>query len=293
MRTLRRQKPSMADLAAITDRMRRHPRLQGCVAGFLMGESGGRTVYDWVRKRHHSTIIGGVTPTIGPRGGAWAFNGTTGYAQLPLTTETTFTLTTPFSIVVSAMALANASYAICQTAREASPFDGIWFTWGSGAGQNKTMFALRTADSAARKEIQATTALPLNTFTWLAITYDGSQTVAGMKIYQQGAAVATTTNANETLIGDLPARAFRIGTDTHTTPADFFNGVMDEVRIYNRVLTAAEMASFPRRPNLELEEAQRQWFGRRQQPMAAEAAAFSPLVGARFGLVGGGRGLVG
>jgi hypothetical protein len=61
-----------------------------------------------------------------------------------------------------------------------------------------------------------------------------------MKMYIDGAMPATTVSANSGF-GSFTNRPWRIGTDTHTTPVDFFNGGLDDVRIYNRVLSDSEI----------------------------------------------------
>ncbi len=65
-------------------------------------------------------------------------------------------------------------------------------------------------------------------------TYDGSN----LKVYIDG--VLEDTHAGS---GSLPIAIgpLRIGADYQTTPANFFNGLIDEVRVYNRALTASEI----------------------------------------------------
>ena len=81
--------------------------------------------------------------------------------------------------------------------------------------------------------IQDPTTLPLNTWTHVAITWDGTT----MRLYRNGVQVATaplsnapTTSANGTYIG--------LKYDS-TAP---FPGRIDDVRLYNNALTAAEVA---------------------------------------------------
>jgi hypothetical protein len=73
----------------------------------------------------------------------------------------------------------------------------------------------------------------------LVVTYDGSSTVAGMRAYVDGVS-QTITPVVDTLNADI----------THTSPLtisgrngaiDFFDGVVDDVRIYSRTLTAVDV----------------------------------------------------
>ena len=76
-------------------------------------------------------------------------------------------------------------------------------------------------------------ALALNTWTYLAVTYDG----ATLRLYVNGTQVA-------------PRRRARARSRTSTNPlqiggdsiyGQYFNGLIDEVRVYNVALTAAQI----------------------------------------------------
>ena len=80
----------------------------------------------------------------------------------------------------------------------------------------------------------ATAALVPNTWTHVAATYNGTQ----IQLYINGGLVSSTpaTGAIQTTTTPL-----RIGGNTYST--EFFQGLIDEVRIYNRALSAAEILS--------------------------------------------------
>jgi hypothetical protein len=76
--------------------------------------------------------------------------------------------------------------------------------------------------------------LPLNAWTHLAVTYGGG----ALRLYVNGAQVSTvaaTGNIRTT------TAALRIG--GNSVWGEYFAGVLDEVRIYNRALTAAEISA--------------------------------------------------
>ena len=79
---------------------------------------------------------------------------------------------------------------------------------------------------------QATTGLALNTWSHLASTYDGEI----VRLYVNGIQVAT-----QAAVGDLPnsTGALRIGGNNIWT--EWFDGQIDEVRVYGRALTGAEI----------------------------------------------------
>ena len=86
----------------------------------------------------------------------------------------------------------------------------------------------------ANKELSAGPQLPVNTWTHLAATYDGST----QRLYVNAELVGTRPQAGNisTSGGQL-----RIGGNA-IWGAEYFTGYIDEVRIYNRALTQAEIA---------------------------------------------------
>jgi hypothetical protein len=73
---------------------------------------------------------------------------------------------------------------------------------------------------------------PTNTWSHLAISYDGAM----LRLYLNGLLVS---NAPETSLITTSTSPLFIGGDQ--TMGQYFNGRIDEVRIYNRGLTAAEI----------------------------------------------------
>jgi len=90
-----------------------------------------------------------------------------------------------------------------------------------------------TADQAVRRTPAA--ALPLNVWTHLATTYDG----ATQRLFVNGVQVTSVARTGAIVVGNQP---LRIGA-SNAQIAEFFNGLIDEVRIYNRALTAAEITA--------------------------------------------------
>jgi hypothetical protein len=70
---------------------------------------------------------------------------------------------------------------------------------------------------------------------FMSATYNGN----AMGIYVDGVQTGSSTSFS----GSLPTVAgnVRVGADYQSTPASFFNGKLDDVRIYNRALSAAEV----------------------------------------------------
>jgi len=81
----------------------------------------------------------------------------------------------------------------------------------------------------------STTSINDNKWHYLTGTYDGET----LKVYVDGVFEDDNTDPS----GNLPTDtgALRIGADYQATPANFFNGLIDDTRIYNRALSASEI----------------------------------------------------
>jgi Concanavalin A-like lectin/glucanases superfamily len=89
------------------------------------------------------------------------------------------------------------------------------------------------------KNAVGTAALALNTWSHLAVTYDGS----ALRLYVNGAVVATTAVA-----GSIPTSNGALRMGGNSVWGEWFGGLLDDVRIYNRALSAGEIATDMGRP---------------------------------------------
>jgi beta-lactam-binding protein with PASTA domain len=105
------------------------------------------------------------------------------------------------------------------------------------AGYARMNPTLTTTDQGIRRT--PAVALPLNVWSHLAVTYDGAQ----MRLYVDGVQVASRALTGSMAVSNNP---LRIG--GNNVSGEFFNGQIDEVRIYNRALSAAEILADRDRP---------------------------------------------
>jgi hypothetical protein len=94
-----------------------------------------------------------------------------------------------------------------------------------------------TVDQAAR----GLASLPLNTWSHIAVTYDGHIE----RFFLNGVQVAAVTlvpAASPAVAIGAGTGGIRIGGNASSTN-EFFNGMIDEVRVYSRALTAAEIVT--------------------------------------------------
>jgi hypothetical protein len=81
-------------------------------------------------------------------------------------------------------------------------------------------------------ELNGTAAVPLNTWTHLAVTYDGSM----LRMFVNGVQVSSRA-----LTGSMPATASPLRIGGNSVWGEYYRGLIDEVRVYNRALTGAEI----------------------------------------------------
>jgi hypothetical protein len=99
---------------------------------------------------------------------------------------------------------------------------------------------LNNATQTTDKAVRGTTKLPLNTWTHIATTYDGTV----QKFYVNGVLVGTANPIVAPSLNTIVQSngALRIGGNASST-GEFFQGLIDEVRVYKRALSATEIAT--------------------------------------------------
>jgi chitodextrinase len=198
---------------------------QNPIAAYSFDEGTGTTLGDSSGNARNGSIIG-ATWTSGKFGSALNFDGTSRVDLPALGTfyKSGFTLETWIK-----RASAKNDVGIVGSWNYPSPAGGpmLWVDWISG----RTFATLSTGNS---NYLDSTTSAPVGTWEHIAATYDG----ATARFYVNGTLVASKAFAGN--VGD--ANVWRIGA-YGATPGGFFDGVIDETRIYDRAITAAEVTS--------------------------------------------------
>ena len=201
------------------------PPPSGLVAAYGFDEGVGSSVADASGSGNGGTISG-ASWTTGRFGGALSFNGTNNWVTVP-----------------DANSLDLTRFTISAWVKPASTQSG----WRTVALKEKTnglayaLYANGVSPSAPAVWIDAgsevgtgtgASALPAGVWSYVTGTYDGS----ALRLYVDGVLKATrnTTGTIAATTGPL-----RIGGNAVWT--EWFNGALDEIRIYNRALSAAEI----------------------------------------------------
>jgi predicted nucleic-acid-binding protein len=185
------------------------------------------------------TVSGVSSYTAASGDAGFAFNGATSIS-IPNESEYDFERTDPFSV----------SFWVKDSG--GSNFDVIIGKVIGFSGGTPGWAVIRAADADRRVEfnfqgtsmpwtiVSSVNSVPLNTWTHVTVTYDGSSNRSGMKIYING--ILNTTGSpsviNQTILNDqkLTIGATPVGTS-------FFDGAVNDVRIYNTALTAGQVAA--------------------------------------------------
>jgi hypothetical protein len=169
-------------------------------------------------------VSGATWTTAGRFGGALVFNGTT--AQVTVPHSALLALTTGMTLQAWVYPTAAPTGWRAVIAKNVDAY----YLMASDVPNNRPMIGGTWIDG--NKNLMAPTALAVNTWTHLAATFDG----ATVRLYVNGAQVASRAQTVPLVTG---TGTLQIGADAYT--GENFAGRIDEVRIYSRALTAAEI----------------------------------------------------
>lgn len=181
--------------------------------------------------------VGVITNTTfsgngGVLGGALGFDGTNDYVDFKDPGETLDPTSVTVAVWVKADSFAVGSYLVSKSrdVSDSTP-DGYSLRFSSG----KVRAEFWSASDNLLKGTTGATALPTGTWVHLAMTYDGLSLIVYVNGVQDASSSVTGTIASS-------ARKLTFGTLAYNQPNHFrFDGLMDEVFIYNRALSLSEI----------------------------------------------------
>lgn len=203
---------------------RGHPLAQGLVGAWEFTEGSGLTAYDSSGFGNHGIVTNGPTWTGGRAGSALSFNGTTQYVDVSSFNKT-FTSATFIAWVNRTGSGSNA---------------GIIFSRGTNVSgmqifDTGTLLAYTWNDASNTYDWSSNLTIPLNQWALIAVAVEPTQAKAYMGS-SSGLAVAVNTVSHTSSVLD----SLKIARDSYSTR--YFPGLIDNACIYNRALSAAEIA---------------------------------------------------
>jgi len=205
------------------------------VASFGFNENAGTIAGDNSGSNNNGTLTNGpVWSASGKFGAAIQFDGTDDYINIP--DANSLDLTTGMTIEAWVNPTNVTGYRTVITKDNGT--NNLAYTLSannstSGAANQRPNARIRSGSTTTT--ITGTTKLVLNTWAHLACTYDGTT----LRYYQNGVQVATVAVTASMTVTTNP---LRIGGSTALS-AQYFAGLIDEVRVYNRALSATEIQS--------------------------------------------------
>jgi hypothetical protein len=200
----------------------------GLVAAWGFNEGSGGTVGDVSGNGLSGTISGATWNTSGKYGKALSFNGTSSMVTIADTNVLDLTAGMTLEAWVRPSTINDYETVILK---ERS--GGLAYSLYGGSDGNGTPagYITRTGTS-TNIGAHGPTSLALNTWSHLATTYDG----ATIRLYVNGALVSSQAAAGSIMSTSNP---LRIG--GNAVWGEYFAGLIDEVRVYNRALSQSEI----------------------------------------------------
>jgi fibronectin type 3 domain-containing protein len=194
----------------------------GLVAAYGFDETGGSTAADSSGTGNTGSISGAVSSASGKFGRALSFDGVNDIVSVA--DSNSLDLTTGMTLE----AWVNPQGADWRTVLLKERPSGLAYALYASTDTGRPSAEVRTATTA---ETRGPAALPSG-WSHLATTYDG----ATLRLYVNGTQVSSQARSGSIEVG---TGLLRIG--GNLVWGEYFNGLIDELRIYNRALTATEI----------------------------------------------------
>ena len=198
--------------------------IAGLVAAYSFDEGAGTTVTDLSGNGNTGTLSNTVWSNSGKYGNALVFNGTSSRVTINDAPSLHLTSAMTLEAWVNPSAIPNAWGDVLYKGNDAYYLEATSDSSrvpGAGA-------TVASADST----ILGTAALPVNTWTHLALAYDGT----ALRLYVNGVQVSTQAVSGNLLTSTNP---LQIGSDS--LYGQYFTGMIDEVRVYNIALNQTQI----------------------------------------------------
>lgn len=209
--------------AAVTVTVSNPPASSGLVAAYSLNEGSGTAIGDGSGRGNAGTLVGPTWTAAGKYGAALSFDGVNDYASVPDADS----LDLGRSMTLEAWVRPTASSG-WRTVLLKETSGSLAYSLYSASGTNRPSVWVDGASSIG------SAALALNTWSHLSATYDGAR----LRLYVNG-----VLRADRALTIGVPVSESPLKIGGNAVWGEYFAGQIDEVRIYDRVLTAAEIVT--------------------------------------------------
>jgi hypothetical protein len=205
----------------------------GLVAAYGFNAGTGATLHDSSGKANHGSISG-ATWASGFSGGALAFDGSNDFVAV----ADSVSLDLASGMTIEALVKPAASGGYRSVALKEGPAGLVYALYANDATPRPSGYVrVGGIDRAVLGNEPGlppghSHALPLNEWTHLVVTYGGGR----LRLYANGVLIGS-----ETRTGTIALSAGQLRLGGNAVWGEWFNGLIDEVRIYSRPLTIAEI----------------------------------------------------
>ena len=204
----------------------------GLVAAYGFEEASGTQVIDASGNANHGTISGASRVSTTQFGKALKFNGTSNWVTV--NDSASIDLTTGMTVEAWVYPTVSLSNWATVLMKEQPGFATYWLYANDDTNRPANVVSV----GGTFRQLSAGPHLPTKTWTHLAATYDGST----QKLYVNGELAGSRPQAGTMAVSN---GKLRIG--GNSIWGEYFTGQIDEVRIYNRALTQAEILADSKR----------------------------------------------
>ena len=197
----------------------------GLVGAWAFDEGSGTTVADQSGKGNNGTVAGGTWVTGGKFNSALSFNGSNTMVTVP--DSATLDLTSGMTVEAWVRPSIGGGWRTAVVKEQPGNL-----VYGMYANTNINRPEAEVFVGGATRVLNGTPPLPTGTWSHLAATYDGTT----LRLYVNGAQVSQLAQTGPIATSSSPVR---IG--ANSIWGERFSGLIDEVRIYNRGLSATEI----------------------------------------------------
>jgi len=203
----------------------------GLVGAWSFNAGSGTTAADASGRGNHGTLNGATWTQSGQLGSALLFDGVNDRVDIPDSPS----LGLAAGMTLEAWVRPTTTTGWRSVLVKERPGGWVYSLYSSDAGNRPSSYLRLKSDVG----LVGPAALPVGTWSHVATTYDGTT----HRLYLNGTQVASVNRSGK--IGTSP-KPLRIG--GNSVFGEWFSGAIDEVRIYNRALTAAEISADRTRP---------------------------------------------
>lgn len=200
----------------------------GLVAAYSFNENSGTIITDTSGNGNNGTLSQATWYASGKFGSALSFNGTSAYASVP--DSSSLDLTNRMTLQAWVRPTASSGWRTVMLKENSSEL--IYGMYARESSNKPSGWIRTTTTTGSSLSAGATPSLPLNAWSHMTTTYDGSN----LRLYING-----TLRATRAVTGNMPVSSNPLKFGGNAIWGEYFAGQLDNIRIYNRALTAAEI----------------------------------------------------